>query len=159
MYRSSPSIGALIDLLETQQARFEAVLTVLDRERAAFKVLAAPPLVRISESKLGLLEEIRLLEERRSAVVFRLASKWGVQADGLTLRAIAERLGPIERGLLLRLHERLNRVVTAVGDATSLNGELIAHSLSFLSPGFEAGERRESGDPTGRGCRTERITA
>ena len=126
MYRSSPSISALIDLLETQQARFEAFL----------KVLAAS-LVEISESKLALLEDIRLLEEKRSAVLSRLASNWRVQEDTLTLRAIADRVGPIESGLLLRLHERLNRVVTAVRDAASFNGELIARSLAFLNQGHE----------------------
>lgn len=137
MYRSSPSISTLIDLLETQQARFEAFLKVLDRERAGIKSLASVSLVEISESKLALLEDIRLLEEKRSAVVCRLASNWGVQADRLTLRAIADRVGPIESGLLLRLHERLNRVVTAVRDATSFNGELIARSLTFLNQGRE----------------------
>ena len=126
MYRSSPSISTVIDLLETQQVRFEAFL----------KVLSAS-LVEISESKLALLEDIRLLEEKRSAVVSRLASNWGVQSDTLTLRAIADRVGPIESGLLLRLQERLNRVVTAVRDAASFNGKLIARSLAFLNQGHE----------------------
>ena len=132
MHRSSPSISTLIDLLEAQQARFEAFLKVLDHERAGINSFASASLVEISDSKLALLEDIRLLEEKRSAVVSRLAGNWGVQADTLTLRAIADRVGPIESGLLLRLHERLNRVVMAVRDATSFNGELIARSLIFL---------------------------
>lgn len=137
MYRSSPSISTLINLLETQQARFEAFLKVLDRERAGIKSLAAASLVEISQSKLALLEDIRLLEEKRSAVVSRLASNWGVQADTLTLRAIADRVGAIESGLLLRLHDRLNRVITAVRDGSSFNGELTVLSLAFLNQGFE----------------------
>jgi hypothetical protein len=126
MHRSSPSIGTLIDLLEAQQVRFETLLTVLDREGAAIKALAPASLVEHSESKLTLLEDIRLLEEKRSAVVLRLAGNWGVPAETLTLRAIAERVGPIEAGLLLRLHERLHRVASALRRATGTNGELIA---------------------------------
>lgn len=126
MYRSSPSIGTLIDLLEAQQARFETLLSVLDREGAAIRAGSPALLVEISESKLALLEDIRLLEEKRSAVVLRLAGNWGVPAETLTLRAIAERVGPIEAGLLLRLHERLHKVVSALRGATSANGALIA---------------------------------
>jgi len=137
MHRSSPSISTLIDLLETQQVRFEAFLKGLDRERAGIKSLASASLVEIGESKLALLEDIRLLEEKRSVVVSRLASNWGVQEDTLTLRTIADRVGPIESALLLRLHERLNRVVAAVRDAASFNGELMTRALTFLNQDFE----------------------
>jgi flagellar biosynthesis/type III secretory pathway chaperone len=137
MYRSSPSLSTLITLLERQQNRFEAFLALLDKERTAIKTLASASLVEISEAKLNLLEDIRLLDEQRSAAVARLAGNWGVEADSLTLRAIAQRVGPIEAGTLVRLHERLNKTVAAVRDSTGLNGDLIARSLAFLNQGLE----------------------
>ena len=47
------------------------------------------------------------------------------------------RVGPIEAGTLTRLQDRLNAVITAVRDATSFNGGLIARSLAFLNEGTE----------------------
>ena len=51
MHRSSPSTSTLIDLLVTQQARFEA-----------FPKVPSASLVEISELKLALLEDIRLTD-------------------------------------------------------------------------------------------------
>ena len=61
-----PSTSTLIDLLVTQQARFEA-----------FPKVPSASLVEISESKFALVEDIRLPEEKRSAAVCHLASNRG----------------------------------------------------------------------------------
>jgi len=136
MYRTSPSIGALIGLLQTQQARFDAFLALLAREREAIKSLAPTPLVELSQAKLTLLEEIQRLEEQRAEMLTRIAGTWAVPADSLTLRAIAERVGPIESARLLRLREDLHKAVAAIREATGLNEVLLARSLEFLSEGL-----------------------
>lgn len=137
MYRTSSSISALITLLQTQQARFEVFLTLLTREREAIKSLATAPLVEISQAKLTLLGEIRSLEDERATVVCRIASQWGVTPDSLTLRGIAQRLASEESVTMLRLQERLHRIVAAVREATTFNGELLARSLAFVKQGLD----------------------
>jgi flagellar biosynthesis/type III secretory pathway chaperone len=137
MHRSSPSLSALIGLLEEQQARFEAFLTLLHEEQTAIKTISSTSLVAVNEAKLKVLEEIRLLEDKRGAAVARLAANWRVEPEGLTLRGIAERVGPIEAGTLLRLQDRLNKAILAVRDATAFNGGLIARSLVFLNQGLD----------------------
>ena len=136
MYRTSPSIGALIGLLQTQQARFDAFLTLLTREREAIKSLAPTSLVELSQAKLALLEEIQRLEEQRAEMLVRIAGNWAVPTDSLSLRAIAERVGPRESAILLRLKEQLQKAVTAIREATGLNEVLLTRSLEFLSEGL-----------------------
>jgi flagellar biosynthesis/type III secretory pathway chaperone len=137
MYRTSPSISALVTLLQTQQERFDSLLTLLSREREAITSLATAPLVELSEAKLRLLEELRMLDEQRATAVARIAGNWRVPPETLTLHGIAERVGPIEAGMFHRLHERLSKVVAAIRESTSVNGELITRSLAFLNQGLD----------------------
>jgi len=136
MYRTSPSIGALISLLQTQQARFDAFLALLTREREAIKFLAPAPLVELSQAKLSLLEDIQRLEEQRGEMLARIGDSWAVPTDSLTLHAIAERVGPRESTMLLRLRDQLQKAVTAIREATGLNEVLLTRSLEFLSEGL-----------------------
>jgi flagellar biosynthesis/type III secretory pathway chaperone len=137
MYRTSPSISALVTLLQVQQERFDSLLTLLAREREAITAMATASLVELSEAKLRLLDELRELDERRASAVARIAGNWGVPPETLTLHGIAERVGPIEAGILHRLKDRLARVVAAIRESTSVNSELIARSLAFLNQGLD----------------------
>ena len=136
MYRTSPSIGAFIGLLQNQQARFDAFLALLTRERDAIKSLAPTSLVELSQAKLTLLEDIQRLEEQRAETLTRIAGSWDVPGDTLTLCGIAERVGPRESAILLRLREQLQKAVAAIREASSFNAALLTRSLEFLSEGL-----------------------
>jgi flagellar biosynthesis/type III secretory pathway chaperone len=125
----SPLIETLIEVLAQEHAALESFLGLLRLEQDAIRTLSSSAMAEVTAQKLTQLEAIRVLEQKRSEVVGRLAGEWGVSDGELTIRAIADRVGALEAGAVLRMQDQLNRTIVAIGEASEFNGSLIANSL------------------------------
>lgn len=128
----TPTIAELVSTLDQEQAGLDALLVLFDQEREAIRTLSSDALTSVNRAQLKLLGEIRAVEETRRAIVHRLAEEWAVDAERLTLRAIADRIGAPEAGRLLRRQDRLNEAIRAARDGSAFLGTLIADSLSLF---------------------------
>ncbi|MEW6542384.1 MAG: flagellar protein FlgN [Nitrospirota bacterium] len=138
-FLTAPLIEQLVEVLAKEQQGLEAFLAVLERERHAIKALSADGMAAATSAKLTLLETLGAIERQRAEVIAQLAREWSVEADQLTLRAIAERVEAREAGALLRMRDTLNRALAELGDANEFNGMVIAHSLACFEGGLSAG--------------------
>ncbi|MER3423844.1 MAG: hypothetical protein C4293_12030 [Nitrospiraceae bacterium] len=126
----------LIDLLRQVQDCAQGFMDLLIREQNRLRTLSLQELVSIHEAKFRLLEDIRSLDEKRSAVINQLAGEWAVPSETLTLGEIARRIGGHEGNLLRQLQQQLTSAVAAVREANSFTGMLVACSLDFLHRGL-----------------------
>jgi flagellar biosynthesis/type III secretory pathway chaperone len=126
---STALVETLAEILTQEQQALESFLGLLRREQDAIRHLSSSKMTYVTAQKLNLLETVRVLEQRRSDAVARLADEWGVGEGELTLRAIADRIGVPEAGALLRQQDQLNKTIFEVRDASEFNGTLIGDSL------------------------------
>lgn len=128
----STLIHDLSGILDQEQERLAALLTLLQQEQQSIQTLSLGGLNAVHETKLAVLSELQALESRRVEAVGRLAERWETEVAGLTLQAIAARLSPPEAGRLLRQQDRLNAAVLALRDAGTLTDLLLSGSIAFI---------------------------
>lgn len=134
-------IEALLAVLDDEYRGLEGLRGLLRQEQQAIRALALQRMTATTAEKLKLLETLRALEARRSAIISELAREWAVPEEELTLRAIAVRLGTSEAEGLLKRQEALIRALTDLREANSFNGSLLAGSLACFQHCLTAWQR------------------
>ncbi|MCU0560749.1 MAG: flagellar protein FlgN [Desulfobacterales bacterium] len=108
------SIDELVGVLREQASRCAELQQAAEREYQALCHRRLDVMRAAASEKEAILQGLNGLEQRRAALVERLAAEWQLPAAGLTMESLAQRLPGAQAGRLQRcrdeLRERLERL-------------------------------------------------
>ncbi len=158
----------LLQILAAEEALYEQLRDLLQREWELMVALDAAALEETARTKEELADEGRLLEESRVAVSAELAREIGVAAERPTLSQLCMRLGG-DSARLRESHTRLLVLVSVVRELLDANRALAGDSLAQirgtlrllggLMPGEAVYEPRTVREPTSDAGQLLRRTA
>jgi flagellar biosynthesis/type III secretory pathway chaperone len=131
MPTTTPLVSDLVETLDQQNARIDALRHLLAQERQALRRNSPTELTAVTATKLGLLDELRELEARRMDLVARLAESWQREPGTLSLSEIAAQLEPPLAGRLLRRRESLRQGVEIALEAQAVARAAVTYALEF----------------------------
>lgn len=131
MRTPTPFVSELIETLDQQQARIDALRHLLAQEQQALRRNSPTELTAVTTTKLGLLEELRELEGRRMDLVARLAEIWQREPEALSLGEIAAQVEPPLAGRIRQRRESLRHGIEIALEAQAVARGAVTYALEF----------------------------
>ena len=131
MRTPTPFVSELIEVLDQQDARIEALRHLLAQEQQALRRHSPAELTAVTTTKLGLLDQLQELEERRTDLVARLAEVWERAPEALSLGEIAAQVEPPLAGRILRRRESLRHGIEIALEAQAVARAAVTYALEF----------------------------
>jgi flagellar biosynthesis/type III secretory pathway chaperone len=142
-----PLLEQLLDLLRQETGLYRSLLSVIDMEKEAAIRSGLEALNAARFEKEKILAELHKSDRRRQWLVADLAEKLGCAAQGLTLRAIANRVDEPFAGRLRQAGRDFSAVLSQLQAANQRNRQLIDHSLALLRGSFNLLNELTASDP------------
>lgn len=114
MPQTESLVSDLIETLDQEHLRLDALRHLLMHEQDAVRRWSAADLSAVTASKMEILEDLRALESRRADLMADLGAMWSQSPDRLTLKEIAAKVAPTQSRRLLAQRETMR---TDVQDA------------------------------------------
>jgi flagellar biosynthesis/type III secretory pathway chaperone len=153
---SRDTVHRLARVLDAEERLYVELRDLLQHERECMLNLDAEGLERAVESKEGLVEEARLLEESRIEVARELARSADLDDERPTLSQLCEALG--SRGDPLReRHSRLAALLGAVGELVDANASFAREGLAQVQETIQMLGRMLPQEPVYRGAEVPRA--
>lgn len=116
-------------VIDAEAGLYARMRDLLEEEREVLFSLDAVRLEAVTRRKAELIDEGRVLESGRKAVVAQLAAELALPVEGLRLSVLCERMGP-GHGALRRAHNQLVVLLSVVRELMKANRSVAGQSLS-----------------------------
>ncbi|MFO0775918.1 MAG: flagellar protein FlgN [Nitrospiraceae bacterium] len=136
----------LVDVLHQEIAQLHKLAAVATEERTALRRLSMPAFDSVNEQRAQMLELIRVLEERREAILHGLADAWGVPRGTVTLSMVLARVGRDLGRTIEGQQQELERSVDAVRQLMAVNRLAMAKLVDFIQQTLAAAHPRTTSD-------------
>lgn len=123
-------------VIDAEANLYARMRDLLEEEREVLFSLDAVRLEAVTRRKAELIDEGRVLESGRKAVVAQLATELALPIEGLRLAVLCERMGPGNEALR-RAHNQLVVVVSVVRELMKANRSIAGQSLSEVRSTLE----------------------
>lgn len=150
-------IEELIELICQEEKVLKAFLKLLNMQKQHLLANEIEQFQETVQQQEALIDEIKVLEEKRIGKVKEMADSKGMREDEITLTHLIEiTLGDVSEELK-GLKERLSKLVEKIRRANRVNEMLIKHSLNFIQQSvgwmIDASDITRVYDPNGRTAR------
>lgn len=123
-------------VIDAEAGFYARMRDLLEEEREVLFSLDAVRLEDVTRRKAELIDEGRVLESGRKAVIAQLATELSLPSEGLRLAVLCERMGP-GNAELRRAHNQLVVVVSVVRELMKANRSVAGQSLSEVKSTLE----------------------
>jgi flagellar biosynthesis/type III secretory pathway chaperone len=124
-------VADLIETLDQEHVRLDALRHLLMREQEAVRRWSAETLSAVTASKLEILQDLRCLEERRAALMSELGATWARSPESLTLKDIAARVGSTQGRKLLQQRETMRTDVQDALVIQDVTRSILTHAMTL----------------------------
>ncbi len=134
--KTNEMIEQLLDILNRETELYQAMSTVLNKEKDA---AIQSELIALNEAEIekeNILVALGLLEGQRRKLVTRLADTLGYSAQDINLTQISQMVAEPFAGRLKRAKSELSALLEAVQAANQRNKQLFEHSRELLRGSF-----------------------
>lgn len=158
---SEPELNELIEILTAEVDLLTRLHSILSKEQDALVTGDVDRIRRTVEEQISVLQEVAVLENRRTTVLENIGGPEGTARDGKLGTLIEQAFGE-KADRLKEIRTSLRAMLEAIGTVNSNNGMLINQSLSYIDKTLKmiAGEDDTSRVYTSDGevkCRTGQI--
>ncbi len=141
-------VDDLIETLDQEQTRLDALRHLLLHEQDAVRRWSANDLSAVTTSKMEILDDLRALETRRAALMAELGAQWNRPSDELTLKDIAARVGPAHRRRLLEQREAMRTEVQDSLVVQDVTQAILTQAMALCDDIMRLARRTEATAPT-----------
>lgn len=121
-----------IGLLEQVADLYEALLTVMEKEKTAVIEVNLKNINEAIKLKENLLLKLRILEEQRVHLLGQLADRMAYSVQDLTLKELSDQIHEPHARRLKGCRARLVALLANIHETNENNGALFAHSLELV---------------------------
>ena len=141
-------VDDLIETLDQEQARLDALRHLLLHEQDAVRRWSANDLSAVTTSKMEILDDLRALETRRAALMADLGAQWNRPSDDLTLKEIAARVGSAHRRRLLEQREAMRTDVQDALVVQDVTQAILTQAMALCDDIMRLARRTDATAPT-----------
>ena len=131
MPQTESLVADLIETLDQEQARLDALRHLLTQEQEAVRRWSSADLSAVTTTKMGLLEDLQTLERRRADLVARLGVIWNQSPDSLSLQDVAARVSPAQAAPLLQRRQDIRHKVQEARVMQDVTQMVVAHAMDL----------------------------
>ncbi|MBI5854376.1 MAG: flagellar protein FlgN [Nitrospirae bacterium] len=131
MPQTESLVSDLIETLDQEQLRLDALRHLLTHEQEAVRRWSLDDLSAVTTTKMGLLEDLHTLERRRADLVAQLGTAWNQSPDTLTLNEIAARVPPAQAAPLLQRRTEIRHKVQDALVTQDVTQMVVAHAMDL----------------------------
>jgi FlgN protein len=141
------TLQQLDHILRREEVQCDALADNIHRERQALRTLTLTDMAEVNHQRVGLLDDLVLLETERTAWVAGLADRWNLDPSAISLSIILERIETAEAQRLETLYTRMAGKIRVLRHEISINAGIL-HSLQvFIRKGLHV--VRQAATPLG----------
>lgn len=138
------AMDELISLLEKNGSLYELLVKNSHEERKALENGAIEKLKEITAEKENITFRLKMLDEKRRALLAEIAEDLGLSDSIVTLRELADR--PKYRGFrerVMKVREKLSRVVKRTKELNDFNAKMIINGINIMRHSLQYANARE----------------
>jgi hypothetical protein len=130
------ALQQLDHILRREEAQCDALADNIQRERQVLRTLTLTDMAEVNHQRAALLDELLLLETERTAWVVRLADRWNLAPEAISLSVILERLETTEAQRLESLYTKMAGKIRALRHEISINASILNSLQVFIRKGL-----------------------
>lgn len=123
----------LINILEYELERYSALLNILNKERNALIQMRIDDVHMFNSKKEQVLFDIETSEIKRNRIVTFISKEQNIPAEEMSISRLATVIPKKFIITLEKLQLELNKVISDIAEANTVNGMLIEKTDKFLS--------------------------
>ncbi|TKB74735.1 MAG: flagellar protein FlgN [Nitrospira sp.] len=131
MPQTESLVSDLIETLDQEQLRLDALRHLLAHEQEAVRRWSSADLSAVTTTKMGLLEDLQALERRRIDLVAQLGTAWNQSPDSLSLQEIAARVPTAQAAPLLQRRTASRHMVQDALVTQDVTQMVVAHAMDL----------------------------
>ncbi len=147
MPQTESLIADLIETLDQEHVRLDALRHLLRHEQEAVRRWSAETLSALTASKMEILQDLRSLEARRTDLMVELGALWGRSPESLTLKEIAAQVAPVQSRRLLEQRETMRGDVQDALVIQDVTGLILSHAMSLCDEIMRLGRQTPGEGP------------
>ena len=140
-------INNLLLLLDDTVALYQSLLALYHEERQSLMAFDLEGIDASAKKKENLILKIKILEEQRQRSMDSIASSLNLDASGLTLTRLAEKVDIRQSYKLSAVGDELSAVVNQIKDVHGANRSLIIHSQGLVTDSLAYLSNHQAPDP------------
>lgn len=126
-------INRLLLLLDDTVSLYQSMLTLYHEERQSLLAFDLDGISTNAKKKENLVLKIKILEEQRQRTIDAIAAALGLDAAGLTISRLADKVDIRQAYKLSALGDKLSETVNEIKDVHQSNRSLIIHSQGLVT--------------------------